>query len=169
MLMRQATPDANERVALALEKYADTVKRVCFMYMKNDADTSDIFQEVFLKFMQHNKTFESDEHEKAWLIRVAINKCKDAHKSFWRRNVGSIDEALEIPTENGDMGELLKIVLSLPPKYKDVIYLFYYEGYTALQITEILNQNANTVYSNLHRARLLLKEKLGGDASEYEF
>ena len=162
----------SQKVTFLFEKYADTVKRICFMYMKNDADSDDILQEVFLKLVQHNKPFRSDEHERAWLIRAAINRCKNLHKSFWRKNTDSLDvvtieSAAEIEIKNNEM---LKLVLSLPPKYKDVIYLFYYEGYTVPQMAKVLSKNENTIYSNLHRARLLLKEKIekiGGDVSEY--
>ena len=163
------SPDINEKVTLLFEKYSDVVRRICFMYIKSNADSEDILQEVFIKLIQTNKQFESDEHEKAWLIRVTINRCKNFNMSFWRRNVGSFDEdtpepSTEFETKNND---ILNLVLSLPPKYKDIIYLFYYEGYTAPQIAKILNKNENTIYSGLHRARLILKEKIGGDAHEY--
>ena len=71
----------------AVEKYADTVRRVCFMHLKNKSDIEDVFQEVFLKYILHDDPFESEEHEKAWIIRVTINACKDVFKSFFRRNV----------------------------------------------------------------------------------
>lgn len=76
----------------AIDLYADTVRRICFLYLKNDADVDDIFQEVFLKYLLHPSSFESDAHEKAWLIRVSINACQDLLKSFFRRRVRSIEE-----------------------------------------------------------------------------
>ena len=170
--MEQNMWEVSQKVTLLFEKYSDTVKRICFMYMRNDADSDDILQDVFLKLVQHDKPFQSEEHEKAWLIRVAINRCKNMHKSFWRKNTDPLDVittegSTEIETENNEM---LKLVLSLPPKYKDVIYLFYYEGYTVPQMAKVLDKNENTIYSSLHRARALLKEKIeaiGGDVSEY--
>jgi len=170
--MHQNSWDVSQKVTLLFEKYADTVKRICFMYMKNDADSEDILQEVFLKLVQHHKPFQSEEHEKAWLIRVAINRCKNLHKSVWRKRTDPLDADIaessnEIEAENNAM---LNLVLSLPPKYKDVIYLFYYENYTVPKMAKILDKNENTIYSNLHRARQLLKEKIkmiGGDASDY--
>lgn len=144
------------------------VRRICFMYLHNRQDVEDVFQEVFLKLLQTDMNFENEEHEKAWLCRVTINKCKDLCKAFWRKNVDSIED-MEIPFEENKEREVLFAVLSLPKKYKDVIYLFYYEGYTAKEIARLLNQNENTVYSNLHRARKILKSKLGGSDYEYAF
>jgi RNA polymerase sigma-70 factor (ECF subfamily) len=76
----------------AVEKYADTVRRICFIHLKNFSDVEDVFQNVFLKYLLHNKPFDSDEHERAWLIRVAVNSCKDLLKSFFRRKVFSLNE-----------------------------------------------------------------------------
>lgn len=158
----------NDVVTEALRKYSNMVRRICFMYLHNRQDVEDVFQEVFLKLLQTDMNFENEEHEKAWLCRVTINKCKDLCKAFWRKNVDSIED-MEIPFEENKEREVLFAVLSLPKKYKDVIYLFYYEGYTAKEIARLLNQNENTVYSNLHRARKILKSKLGGSDYEYAF
>jgi len=148
----------------AVEKYADTIRRVCFLHLKNYSDMEDEFQNVFLKYLLHTQSFESDAHEKAWLIRVAINACKDTLKSFFRRRVTSLDnlnqELFHIQDENK---YILDAILKLPHKYKDVIYMHYYEGYTAVEIAEILSRNENTVYTWLARARNQLKEDLGSD------
>lgn len=151
----------NDAVTEALRKYSDMVRRICFMYLRKHADVEDIFQEVFLKLLQSEITFESDEHEKAWLCRITINKCKDLCKSFFRKNICSI-ENVELPFEDKAENDIMAVVLSLPSKYKDVIYLFYYEEYTVPQMSKLLHQKENTIYSNLHRARKLLKQKLGG-------
>jgi len=152
----------------ALQRYANTVRRVCFMHLNNRSDMEDIFQDVFLKYALHEAAFESDDHERAWLIRVAINACKDAVKSFWRRRVGSLEDAdtscLSISDESRDV---LDAVLRLtPPKYRDVIYLHYYEGYKASEIALILGQKENTIYTWLARAREQLKISLGGERFE---
>ncbi len=148
----------------AVEKYADTVRRVCFMHLKNKSDIEDVFQEVFLKYILHDDPFESEEHEKAWIIRVTINACKDVFKSFFRRNVCSLEE---IETEPYYIQEenrfILDSVLKLPDHYKNVIYLFYYEGYSAVEIAKILNKRENTIYTWLSRAKSKLKEELGGE------
>ena len=134
------------------------------LHLKNEADTEDIFQTVFLKYVLSSVSFESPEHEKAWLIRVTINACKDLLKSFFRSRTASLDEVLEQPAQlQPDHREVLEVVLSLPQKYRDVIYLHYYEGYTAPQISRILGKNVNTVYTLLTRSRQMLREKLGGD------
>ncbi len=155
----------NEReVNNAVEKYADMIRRICFYYLKNQADTEDVFQNVFLKYMMHDESFHDDEHEKAWLLRVAINACKDYLKSFFRNNTVTLEiineMAAEVPEEHR---EVMEAVLSLPNKYKDPIYLHYYEGYSAAEIGRILGKKENTVYSLLSRGRKILKEKLGGE------
>lgn len=148
----------------ALDLYADTVRRICFMYLKNDADVEDVFQEVFLKYILHPSSFESDAHEKAWLIRVTINVCKDVLKSFFRRRVRSLEEINTEPFYmQEEEKELLEVVLQLPPKYRNVIYLFYYEGYTAVEIAGILKRSENTIYTWLDRARKELRKQLGGE------
>lgn len=149
----------------AVEQYADLVRRICFIHLKNQSDTEDISQNVFLKYILYSGTFENAEHEKAWFIRVTVNACKDFMKSLARHATVPLDviteEADVIPEERRD---LLEAVLSLPQKYKDVIYLFYYEGYTAVEIAGVLHKNENTVYSLLSRARRKLREQLGGEA-----
>ena len=83
------------------------------MYLRNYADVEDVFQEVFLKYFRSRPAFESEEHEKAWLCRVTINKCKDACKNFFRKNVSSIEE-MELPFEDPKESEVMAAVLALP-------------------------------------------------------
>lgn len=166
--MEPAYVDINNNIDVVLQKYSDTIRRICFLYLRNSDDVNDVFQDVFLKLLQSNPPFLNAEHEKAWIIRVTINKCKDILKSFWRKNIDSI-ENLELPFEDKAEGELLQVVLSLPDKYKVVIYLYYYEGYTVPEITNILKKSENTIYSHLHRARALIKEKLEGKEYDYTF
>ena len=151
--------EANRAVAL----YADRVRRICFMHLKNYSDVEDVFQEVFLKYILYEKPFESDAHEKAWLIRVTVNNCKDILKSFFRRKVYSIEDVdIEPCIMQEQDKELLDAVFRLTPKYRDVIYLFYYEGYTAVEIAGILGKNENTIYTWLDRARKELRLQIGG-------
>lgn len=149
--------------AAAMEAYADTVKRICFVHLKNHADTEDIFQNVFLKYILHSGVFESPEHEKAWFIRVTVNACRDLLRSFGRRKTLPLESIEEEAVADDESREVLRAVLSLPKKYKDAIYLHYYEGYTAPEIAEILGKNANTVYTLLTRGRAELKKSLGGE------
>ena len=152
-----------EEVNAAIERYGDTVRRLCMVHLKNEADTQDIFQTVFLKYVLSSVRFESPEHEKAWLIRVTINACRDLLKSFFHSRVVPLEAAAACTSDPED-SSVLQAVLSLPPKYKDVIYLHYYEEYTAPEIGRILGKNVNTVYTLLTRARGLLRKKLGGEA-----
>lgn len=151
----------------AVEKYADTVRRICIVHLKNNADTEDIFQTVFLKYVLSSVSFENEEHEKAWFIRVTVNACKDLLKNFFRNHTVSIDEVIEKPSDlPEDHREVLEAVLELPAKYRDVVYLYYYEEYTVPEISRILEKKENTVYTLLKRSRKILKEKLGGDGDE---
>ena len=155
---------SEQEVNRAVEKYADTVFRICILHLKNKSDAEDIFQEVFLKFALNDKEFENANHEKAWIIRVTINACKDLIKSFFRSRTISIHELISVADEEKeDLSYVLEAVLKLPVKYRDAIYLHYYEGYSALEIGEILGKNENTVYSILSRGRSMLKESLEGD------
>lgn len=138
----------------AIERYADTVRRICMIHLKNHADTEDIFQNVFLKYVLSTAVFENEEHKKAWFIRVTINACRDLLKSFFRSRTVSLDTLLDQPAElTQEDHTVLEAVLALPPKYRDVVYLHYYEGYTAPQIGQILKKNVNTIYTLLNRAK----------------
>ena len=154
---------SEEDASRAIDQYADTVRRICMVHLKNYDDTEDIFQTVFLKYVLHSAPFDSEEHEKAWIIRVTINACKDLLKNVFRRRTVPLDQIIEKPQEmTEDHSDLLEAVLALPEKYKDVIYLYYYEGYSAAEIGSILKKNVNTVYTLLTRARQILKTKLEG-------
>lgn len=167
--MESTQVEMNNNITSALDKYSDMIRRICFLYLKNYSDVDDVFQEVFLVLLKNKITFDNPEHEKAWLIKVTINKCKDLLKSYWYKNVGSLENTTELSFETKEENELIKVVLSIPKKYKDVIYLFYYEEYSVPEIARLLNQKENTIYSHLHRAKKLIKEKLGGTEYEYTF
>lgn len=166
--MEKASFGTNDVVIKALQKHSDMVRRICFMYLRNHTDVEDVFQEVFLKLLQSEIAFENDEHIKAWLCRVTINKCKDVCKSFFKKNICSIED-MELSFEDKKENDVMAAILSLPSKYKDVIYLFYYEEYTVPQMAKLLRQKENSIYSNLHRARKLLRQKLGGSDHEYNY
>ena len=158
---------SEQEVNRAVERHADTVRRLCVLHLKNDADTEDIFQTVFLKYALSSAAFESEEHERAWFIRVTINACRDLLRSFFSSRTAPLDSVLEQPAPlRPDHREVLEAVLSLPQKYRDVVYLHYYEEYTAPQIGRILGKNVNTVYTLLTRSKKMLREKLGGEGYE---
>lgn len=154
---------SREKSAAALEKYGGTVYRICRLYMKNKDDAEDAFQDVFLRYIQANKRFENEEHEKAWLCTVAFNRCKDLLKSAARRNVGFDEIAEPSSCDEYHDNPVLEAVMALPTKYKDVIYLHYYEEWSAAKIARVLKCSENAVYSQLSRGRQLLKERLGDD------
>ena len=153
-----------QEVSIAIDTYSNMVLRICGVYLKNDADAEDIFQTVFLRYALQDRGFDSPEHEKAWLIRVTVNACKDLLKSFFRSRTVPLGE---LPGYLSDLEPerlaVLEAVWSLPKPYREVIYLHYYEGYTAPEIAGILKKNPNTVYTHLARAKAQLKEALGGE------
>ncbi len=158
---------SEQEVNRAIEQYSDMIRRLCMIHLKNYHDTQDIFQTVFLKYVLSSVVFENEEHEKAWFIRVTVNSCKDLLKNFFRTHIVSIDELIEQPSVlSSDNIEVLEAVQSLPQKYKNVVYLHFYEGYTAPEIGKILNKNVNTIYTYLTRSKKILREKLGGDGYE---
>ena len=158
---------SEQEVNRAVDQYADLVRRLCMVHLKNHADTEDIFQTVFLKYALSSVLFESEEHERAWFIRVTINACKDLLKSFFHSRTVSLDELMEQPAAlPPDHREVIEAVLALPQKYRDVVYLHYFEDYTVPQISRILGKKVNTIYTLLTRSRRMLREKLGGD--DYE-
>lgn len=151
----------NEELKRVMDTYGDMIMRICLVHLKNKSDAEDIFQSVFFKYYKKSPSFESYDHEKAWFIRVTINECKDLLKSFYKNKVVSLDELdYEIGTFKNEHKEVLEAVLNLEAKYRNVIYLYYYEGYKASEIAEILHKNANSVYTLINRAKLLLKEVL---------
>ena len=154
---------SEEEAGRAIEQYADMVRRICMIHLKNYEDAEDIFQTVFLKYVLRSEPFDSQEHEKAWIIRVTVNACRDLLKSFFRSRTVSLDQLIERPQDMPeDHSDILEAVLELPARFRDVVYLHYYEGYTAPEIGRILKKNPNTVYTLLARARQLLKTKLEG-------
>ena len=157
---------STEDVNRVMEAYADMVRRICFVHLKNRHDTEDVFQNVYMKYLLYEGSFESIEHEKAWFVRVTINASTDWLRALSRRKWVPLDVLAEESVMPGDPSkEVLEAVLRLPEKYRDVIYLFYYEEYTAVEIAKILKKKENTVYTWLSRAKDILREKLGGEWS----
>jgi len=148
-----------EELSESVRKYRNTVFRVAMGYVKNTHDADDIAQNVFFKLYTKGKSFVSDEAQKAWLIRVTINQSKDLLKSVWRnkRDNSEISEQGLAAPEYG-YTELRDYVKGLKPKYRTVIYLYYYEGYSVNEIAVILKMPKSTVTTQLKRAREQLKE-----------
>jgi len=143
-----------------IEKYSDMVYRIALTRSGTIENAEDIFQEVFIKFSEKNLSFNNEEHEKAWFIRVTINLSKNINKSAWNRRVITLDESITF--ENKEETNVFSIVSELPQNYKTVIYLSYYEGYKVKEIAEIMNKREGTIKTWLYRAREILKQKLEG-------
>lgn len=155
---------AEHDIEAVFNRQIGTVYKVCYGYLCNAADAEDAAQSVFVKAMRAKTRFENESHERAWLIRVAVNHCKDLLKSTARTHVG-LDQAPEPETPASEHDATLEAVMALPPKYKDVVYLYYYEGYTTVEIARLLERNESTVRSHLSEARSILRESLGGELS----
>ena len=149
-----------ERLA---ETYADAILRLSYTYLKNTQDAQDVCQTVFVKLLTEPRSFESPAHERAYILRMASNACKDILKNPWRQRTRPLEDGFQVPAPEAEDGSVLSAVNTLPPHYRAVIYLCYYEGYTAPQISRILHRNTNTIYTLLTRAREMLREKLGGE------
>lgn len=153
-------------VEVIMKKYGDMVYQLALSQTKNKANAEDVFQEVFLKLIEKNIDFESEEHLKALLIRMTVNKCKDLWKSAWFRYTKSYEiseDTRSYPMEEEKNSEIYQSVLSLPEKYRVIIHLFYYENMSIEEIGNSLSMKYGTVASKLSRARKLLKESIEGD------
>ena len=141
----------------AVEQYGDTVFRLAYSYLKNRADAEDVMQETLLKLYLARKPFQSPEHERHWVVRVAVNECKRLLRSPWRRRTGPLEEAGEPAFETPEQSELFRHVMSLPPKYRAAVYLHYYEDCSVREIAAAMGANPSTVQTWLMRARGKLK------------
>jgi RNA polymerase sigma-70 factor (ECF subfamily) len=138
-------------------RHFDMVYRIGFAYLKNTSDAEDATADVFALLIQKCITFQSAEHEKAWLIRATINVCKNVLKHWWRSRA-DIDDYENLQSDDPfHIDETLKAVMELPVRYKDVIYLYYYEGYTSEEIAGILKKPHSTVRNHLREARIILR------------
>ncbi|MDE6320078.1 MAG: RNA polymerase sigma factor, partial [Lachnospiraceae bacterium] len=148
----------DEEIAEIYNRHYNTVYRICFSFMKNSVDAEDMVQETFLKLISSKKQFESEEHEKAWLIVTASNTCKDELRRWKRRleNIKSLYRQENVVRKEDD--RVLEWVMALPVKYKQVIYLYYYEGYRTSEIAGMLHCSESTVRNQLLRGRSILKK-----------
>lgn len=151
---------ANEEMRRVVEEYSSILLRASYSLLKNREDAEDAVQETYLRYMEKAPDFDSLSHEKAWLLRVAINISKNHLASAWFRKRADLEE--DIPALEPEEKEVLESVLKLPIKYRTVIHLYYYEGYSLAEIAELLRTPLSTVTTQLSRARkklaLLLKE-----------
>ena len=153
----------DEVFALAVQRYSDTVFRAAMHNCSCTADAEDVVQDVFEKLLNYSGRFESEEHLKAWLLRVTINRCKSFFRSAWQRKTTGLEDDFPDTPFTPDETAVVEAVNRLPKKYRQVIYLYYIEGYATGEIAAILEMPQNTVLSQLARARKLLKTALKGE------
>lgn len=142
-------------------KYCDTVYRLAFARTKNRFDAEDVLQTVFLKLLKTDTVFSEEEHLKAWLLKVTVNSSKNLLTSAWMRLTDAMRD--DVTAEMPENMEVYPAVMALPVKYRTVIHLFYYEGYSCREIATLLNTNEATVKTRLARARQRLAVTLKGE------
>lgn len=141
--------------------YQNSLFAAAFNVCKNAQDAEDIVQDTFIQYYTMKKEFDNEQHIRAWLLRVAINKAKNANHTFWRRNKLSLEDYMETLTfETPQSENLFETVMQLPEKYRIVIHLFYYEDYSVREIADILQLSESNVKARLSRGRSLLKKVL---------
>ena len=151
---------SQEEMAALYGRHVSMVYQICLMLMKNVPDAEDATQNVFRKVMEQDKPFRDPEHEKAWLIVTARNECRDQLKHWWRRKRESETALAHISCEQPEDAGLKELIWSLPEQDRLVLYLYYYQGYAAQEIGELLGKNASTVRTWLARARKKLKLRM---------
>lgn len=163
--------EPDEALEWIMDEYGEEIKRLIFTYTRNLEQAEDITQEVFVSVYLNLHTFNGHSSLKTWIYSIAINKCKDLFKSWYFRKVSFIGEFLEtnrnaaespeeIVTNQTESLEFLKLILSLPIKYREILMLFYYKEFSINEILEILNVSENTVKSRLYRGRKKLKQMM---------
>lgn len=159
---------SNNRIGELVDEYGDMILRVAYTYLNNKTDAEDAVQDVFLYILEKKPDFNDKSHEKFWIIRVTINICKNKLNVFWNKNRCSIDDVAEIAAYDAynTGSDVFKAVMSLPEKYRIVVYMYYYEEYSTPEIADLIGKSEVTVRSHLHRARKKLKDLL---KEEYDF
>lgn len=163
--MPPLSPEQRAYIERVVDRYSDTLLRIAAHNCRTQSDAQDAVQTVFLKLIHTAPTFQSEEHEKAWLIRVTVNHCRDVLRSGWSRRTVPLPETEDPGTHDETDTEslaVLQAVRSLPEKYRAPVYLHYYEGYTTAEIAAMLGVRRGTIDSRLFRARQKLEALLKG-------
>ena len=161
------TYKSEEFLSASIDRFGDSVYRLALCRLGSEADAEDVFQEVFLRLFKSNTDFNDNEHLKAWLLRVTIQRCNDFHRAVNRRQTENIDDCREL-SQNipQDYSELWSAVNSLPDNQRTAVHLFYAEGYSKEEIAEVMDCQPSTVRTWLHRGRKELKTMLEEDCYE---
>ena len=162
--MKEISLRTDEIISQDLEHYGDMLLRLGFSYMKNIYDAEDVVQDVFIQLLKNIEIFESENHKKYWLICVTRNICKNKLKSAWFKKHAELTDMVYYDEYKDS--NVLNQVIKLPLKYREIIHLYYYEGYTTLEISNIVDRKEATVRSLLSRGRNMLKKEL---KEEYDF
>jgi RNA polymerase sigma factor (sigma-70 family) len=149
---------AGLRVHEIVQTYSDTLIRIAVHQTKSLSEAEDIVQEVYMTLMKQKKPFDNEAHLKAWLIKVTFNKCKDYFKSSWFKKIVPITEEMKFIAKEEQ--NVLPEIFDLDPKDRAIVFLHYYEGYTTIEVANLLVMNVNTVGSKLRRVRMKLKDIL---------
>lgn len=147
-----------------IELYQNNLYTAAFSICQNQMDAEDVVQETFVQYYISRKQFENEQHIRAWLLRVVINKAKNINRTFWRKNKCSLEDYMEtLAFPDSQSRDLFEEVMKLPDKYRIVIHLFYYEDYSVREIAKILKLSESNVKVRLSRGRALLKDSLKED------
>ena len=149
---------SNEEISVAIEKYGNILYRTCLLMLKNTADADDVVEETYITYMQKAPEFSSDEHEKAWLITVAVNKCRNMLR-YKSRHLTEPEAALDTLIQNEEKHYILECLMSLQDKFRTVLTLHYIDGYKVEEIAAMINKSASAVKMRLQKGRNLLNEK----------
>jgi RNA polymerase sigma-70 factor, ECF subfamily len=153
----------NDSIQRIIDNYSDLIFRIAFTHSVNRQDAEDVVQNVLIKYLEKHPSFESQAHEKAWIIRVTINMCKEHWHLIWSRRTVELDENIgyfAFNVNEQDEINLFKAIVSLPEKYRTIIYLYYLEKYSTQKISQVAGLKESTVRSQLFRARALLQKSL---------
>ena len=158
------TVSISQQAAQILDTYGDTILRYAYSYLHNQSDTEEVLQDTLIQFLKTRPVFESDEHEKAWLLRVTLNCLKSHWRMAWRRHDTPLDDRIPFPEpEDSALDEALR---RLTPKYRAAVHLFYCEGYTAEEIARMSGEKPSTIRTRLTRARAQLRELMKGELDD---
>ena len=157
----------DEAFARAARTYGDTIYRVAYHALGSPHDAEDVMQTVLLRLYESKKDFESEEHMKHWILRVAVNESRKMLRSFWRHTCVPLEEWRETAViEDSAKAEVLEAVMALEPKYRMAVYLYYYEGLSVAETAAAMRANPSTVQTWLLRARARLRKELSEEKKE---
>lgn len=151
-----------KRAEYLVDRYADLLLRIGRTWLGDLDDAKDICQTVLIKLLENPREFPDEEQERAWVVRIAVNECKNWRKAAWFRHRAPLDEGLRLTAEEPEEGGLLELVQTLPAMYREVIFLRYYEGYEVREIAALLGKSPALVSTHLKRGKEKLKNMLGG-------